>query len=133
MKRFEQVTELRHSRDPFTVGKFMDREFLQQMLDAMIVGSERYGPDLHNDEQFSFAELAKKKIDAYLQSGNTALLVDAANFCMMEKMFPRTDGTFHDFTKDAGKGTYGKRGVAVERSSDTPMSPTAFFHSLGED
>ena len=62
-------------------------EFLRGMAARMCMSFEKYGAvrDFKGDKIAS----ALKRIEKYQDTGNTEYLMDAANFCMMEYMYPR--------------------------------------------
>lgn len=63
-------------------------EFWAKMKNRMEVSYHKYGPV--RDSQFTHQSIAdlKKRIQMYEETGNTEWLVDGANFCMIEFMFP---------------------------------------------
>lgn len=64
-------------------------EFLQGMADRMAVSYFKYGEAAKN---FPFPgnalESLKRRLSKYADDGNTEWLIDAANFAMIEFMFP---------------------------------------------
>ena len=67
-------------------------EFLQGMIDRMMVSYHKYGAvsDGYPDRVDAIGSL-KLRLDKYAETGNTEFLIDAANFCMIEFMHPRHD------------------------------------------
>lgn len=56
-----------------------------EMMDArLVMGRMRYGPMRREQDLFYDVLKAKARLDAYLKTGNTELLVDAANYCRLE-------------------------------------------------
>ena len=70
----------------------MDKEFSDdfwdKMKNRMMVSFHKYGAI--KDSQFTHHSVvdAKKRLAKYEETGNTEWLVDCANFCMIEFMFP---------------------------------------------
>lgn len=64
-------------------------EFLQGMSDRMAVSFHKYGV-VSNNYPFpgNAIESLKKRLSKYAEDGNTEWLMDAANFAMIEFMFP---------------------------------------------
>lgn len=64
-------------------------EFHQYMVNRMAFSFHKYGPcrDKYPVGADAIASL-KKRIDRYLETGNTEWLIDAANFCMIEFVYP---------------------------------------------
>ncbi len=80
-------------------------DFIQKMSDYSCIAYHRYGAckDAFPNKIDAIAS-ARTRIGAYINTGNTAYLVDAANFLMFEYMFPRKNGTFHNSeTKSIGR------------------------------
>jgi hypothetical protein len=73
--------------------KCRDTEFSDSFVKKMRVRMEtsyfKYGPVADNVKTVDVIESAKKRIGKYLQDGNTEWLVDAANFLMIEFMYPK--------------------------------------------
>jgi hypothetical protein len=67
-----------------------NEEFLQGMIDRMMVSYHKYGAvsDGFPDRVDAIGSL-KLRLDKYAETGNTEFLIDAANFCMIEFMHPR--------------------------------------------
>src|SRR5581483_3864027 len=66
------------------------REFLQGMVNRMIVSHHKYG-DLTKNYPHNVDSIAslKKRLKLYQQTGNTEWLLDVANQAMIEFMRPR--------------------------------------------
>lgn len=60
-------------------------QFLQGMLDRLVVGHFRYGPP--NPEK-EYAGRATKELKAYARTGNKEHLRNAANYCLLEFAAP---------------------------------------------
>jgi hypothetical protein len=63
--------------------------FVQGMKDRMIMSFFKYGPiaDAY-PHKVSSLESLQKRIDKYMETGNTEFLIDVANFAMIEFMRP---------------------------------------------
>ena len=70
------------------VGSEYNEQFLQGMIDRMSVSFYKYGAVA---EARGFDNLAnlEKRVAQYRETGNTEWLIDAANFAMIEFMFPQ--------------------------------------------
>ena len=69
----------------------IDEGFIEKMKSRLVAAFYRYGGNAHVNNQtnglrFDQAANAKKKIDAYLETGNTENLVDAACYAMVAYM-----------------------------------------------
>lgn len=71
-----------------TIVKEWSDDFWEKMKNRMLVSFHKYGPV--KDSEFTHKSIsdAKKRIEKYEETGNTEWLVDAANFCMIEFMYP---------------------------------------------
>ncbi len=58
------------------------------MRQRIIVGTMRYGPSEQNAKIKSGLSWLKERLEEYEQTGNIEVLVDIANFAMMEFKFP---------------------------------------------
>jgi hypothetical protein len=81
-----------------------DLEFEQLMRNRLIMGATRYGRMRDKATAvYAFVDSAIKRLQLYVQDGNTEHLVDAANLCMKEfvvgehpkKHFKSGDDTIH--------------------------------------
>lgn len=84
----------------------IDFKFLQRMVNRIIMSHFKYGPAKNqyphvNEALPNIYERVKK----YEETGNTEWLVDAANFCMLEYMFPsKDDAHFRETDSDESPG-----------------------------
>lgn len=63
-------------------------EFEQLMRNRLIVGAIRYQRFNHPDKpNYNRIGAIERKLKAYIESGNTELLVDIANYCLLEFVF----------------------------------------------
>jgi hypothetical protein len=64
--------------------------FIQGMINRMCVGFHRYGkitgPNTSNQ---NVIETIKARLKYYEETGNIEMLIDAANFCMIEYQVPK--------------------------------------------
>lgn len=61
----------------------------------MVVSYYKYGPMKDNYDKFKCMDALgniKKRIDKYMETGNTEFLADVANFAMIEFMYPSIEG-----------------------------------------
>jgi hypothetical protein len=62
---------------------------LQLMLNRMIVSHYKYGAmDNHYPDSAQAIDSAMKRLDMYKKTGNTENCLDAANFLVIEHLFP---------------------------------------------
>jgi hypothetical protein len=71
-------------------GQFSE-EFIRKMMARIVFGFYRYGQSKQYAENSSYniIETIKKRLQAYVETGNKEHLVDAANFIMIEYMYPQ--------------------------------------------
>ncbi|MEK6288191.1 MAG: hypothetical protein AABO57_20925 [Acidobacteriota bacterium] len=64
-------------------------QFITGMLDRMVTSYHKYGPisDAY-PRKVNALESLNQRIEKYLETGNTEWLIDAANFAMIEFMYP---------------------------------------------
>ena len=70
----------------------------------MVVSFYKYGPlvdNYKNEKCMDAIGNLKARIEKYEETGNTEFLVDAANFCMLEFMYPQKEGAYFEGT-DSG-------------------------------
>ncbi len=67
----------------------VSEEFIRGMRDRMVVSFHKYGPvaDAYPDKVDAIGSLMDR-LRSYSMTGNTAYLMDAANFAMIEFMLP---------------------------------------------
>jgi hypothetical protein len=72
------------------VASEISREFVQGMADRMVVSFYKYGAvaDAY-PHKVDAIESLKKRLERYVETGNTEWLMDVANFAMIEFMRPR--------------------------------------------
>lgn len=63
--------------------------FITQMENRILTSYFKYGEAEKNARTGDFPKCIKERVDKYLETGNTEWLVDAANFAMLEYMFPQ--------------------------------------------
>jgi hypothetical protein len=64
-------------------------KFVQLMKNQAIVAYYSHGPTSGNVDNIDMLNEAIKRIEEYIDTGNQEGLVDAANFCMIEFIWPR--------------------------------------------
>lgn len=65
-----------------------NQDFAEKMEARMLTSRHKYGPWAKNRKYVDAIANAQKRLQLYLDSGNTEGLVDAANFLMMEFSMP---------------------------------------------
>jgi hypothetical protein len=73
----------------------VSKEFLQGMLDHMIVGFHNYGHTHRTHNKADSIKCLCLRLKKYRETHNTEFLMDAANFCMMEFMVPKDPRAFY--------------------------------------
>lgn len=89
-KQYEKILETEYSD-----------EFDTKRKNAMVMSYYKYGPLKVNhgkDNLMDAIKNAKLRIEAYERTGNTELLVDAANFMMIEFMSPQHENAYYEAT-----------------------------------
>ena len=78
-----------------------DETFVQGMRDRMLVSFHKYGPvaDAYPSRVDAIGSLMQR-LRKYADTGNTEFLMDAANFAMIEFMYPRHPQAFFAGTDD---------------------------------
>jgi len=64
-------------------------KFDELRKNRMVVSYHKYGDIKSNGAVVDFVECMKQRIMKYEITGNTEWLVDVANFCMIEFMYPK--------------------------------------------
>ena len=91
-----------------------DETFVQGMRDRMLVSFHKYGPvaDAYPSRVDAIGSLMQR-LRKYADTGNTEFLMDAANFAMIEFMYPRHPQAFFAGTDDdASPGRIGQNGAS---------------------
>jgi len=65
-----------------------DEKFWKMMVARMEMSYFKYG-DVKDAKRTDCIASLKQRLDKYTETGNTEFLVDAANFAMIEYMFPK--------------------------------------------
>ena len=88
--------------------KILKTEYSEKFDDIrkkmMIMSYYKYGPLKDNYDKFKCMDAIgniKKRIDKYIETGNTEFLADVANFAMIEFMHPSIEGAKYSPT-DSG-------------------------------
>lgn len=93
--------------------------FVQGMRDRMLVSFYKYGPvaEAYPHKVNAITSLTDR-LRKYAETGNTEFLMDAANFAMIEFMFPAHPNAFFEGTdSDQSPGRRSKRGTVDHRSN----------------
>lgn len=72
--------------------------FLQGMIDRMLVSRHKYGPIADGIHKLDCIASMEQRLAIYTETGNVEGLIDAANFLMMEFMFPKVSGAYFEQT-----------------------------------
>lgn len=94
-----------------------DLNFDELRKSRMCTSYYKYGPMVDNYKMHKTIDALKSlqiRIDKYLETGNTEYLVDAANFAMIEYMYPSVPGAKFLGTDD----TCGVHGMGVNQIKD---------------
>lgn len=95
--------------------------FLQGMLDRMAFGYASYGP-LHDayPHKVDAVRSLRKRLELYLETGNTEWLMDVANFAMIEFLCPsHTSAHYSPTGSDASPGRAWSGGHEHRRNDGT--------------
>ena len=76
----------------------IDEPFIQGMLDRMAVGFHNYGHMRREHNRPDNIKNIDIRVKKYQETKNTEYLVDAANYCMMEFVFPSIPDAFFKTT-----------------------------------
>lgn len=77
--------------------------FIQGMADRMAMSFYKYGiASLAYPRLVDAMKSLELRLDKYKQTGNTEYLIDAANFAMIEFMYPRHPKAFFEPTDSKG-------------------------------
>lgn len=99
----------------------VSEQFLQGMLDRMAVGVRKYGTVKVSMEEkgFDAMAMAYDRMRLYSSTGNTEWLMDAANYLMMEFMFPQhKDAHFKATDSDESPGRILRDGTRTGHAHD---------------
>lgn len=94
-----RMMELKVSCPPSEISE----QFLQGMVNRMAVSFYKYGKvaEAYPDKVQAVASLTQR-LREYAKTGNTEYLIDAANFAMIEFMYPAREGAYFRGTDDDG-------------------------------
>lgn len=95
-------------------------DFVDKMRKRMQMSLYKYGPlEKAYPHKISAIESAHMRIGKYVETGNTEWLVDAANFMMIEFMFPSHKDAHFEAT-DAGEspGRYSRELGETDKRND---------------
>ena len=80
-----------------------NEDFVQKMRNRMVVSYAKYGSIARHfaqGEADAFDGILKR-LDTYVDTRNKEFLIDAANYCMIEFIYPCVPGTFFKPTDDS--------------------------------
>jgi hypothetical protein len=95
----------------------VSKTFLDGMVARMEMSYFKYGDlaEAYPDKIDAMASL-EQRLKKYTETKNTEFLIDAANFCMIEFMFPRLPGAFFQATdSDQSPGRTTTLGIETDR------------------
>ena len=95
----------------------VSEQFLTGMIARMEMSYFKYGDvsEAYPDKMDALASL-QQRLQKYRDTGNTEFLIDAANFCMIEFMFPRMQGALFQATdSDQSPGRTTVLGIETDR------------------
>ena len=95
-------------------------EFLQGMVDRMLLGYRKYGHIAESVEKgMDPATEAISRIRQYQRTGNTEWLMDGANYCMIEFMHPsHKDAHYRPTDSDESPGRAMRDGTRHSKHAD---------------
>lgn len=95
----------------------VSEQFLKGMVARMEMSYFKYG-DVKEayPDKIDAMESMRQRLKKYYATKNTEFLIDAANFLMIEFMFPRLEGTFFQATdSDQSPGRTTTLGIETDR------------------
>ena len=93
-------------KTPKSVPPQWDAQFIQGMVDRMAQGYYTYG-HIKDARKQDFRRSLEARLRKYKLDGNTEWLIDAANFLMIEFMYPRhPDAHFRSTDTNESPGVY---------------------------
>lgn len=93
----------------------ISEQFIQGMLNRMAVGFHKYGHSSKCDK-LNLLKTIELRLQTYRDTGNTEYLMDAANFCMIEFMYPQIPGAHFTATDSTGSpGLVDEHGERVKQ------------------
>lgn len=95
----------------------VSKTFLDGMIARMEMSFFKYGDvaEAYPEKIDAMASL-EQRLKKYADTKNTEFLIDAANFCMIEFMFPRLPGAFFQATdSDQSPGRTTTLGIETDR------------------
>lgn len=97
------------------------KRFDELRMLAMENSYHKYGPLKANYEEYKCMDAIgnlKKRLEKYLETGNTEFLVDIANFAMIEFMYPSVEGAHYKETFTSECETVGFGVAEVQREAE---------------
>lgn len=72
-------------------------DFIQKMVNRMVTSYRKYGHSrIAVENGVNCLESSKQRVNKYKEDGNTEWLIDAANYLMMEYMYPTHEKAHFD-------------------------------------
>lgn len=96
-----------------------DPAFVEKMKERMIISFYKYGPLAEGfPHKVNAVASLQDRLRKYAETKNTEFLVDAANFAMIEFMFPSLDGAhFRSTDSDESPGRRSNKGTKDTRDN----------------
>ncbi len=115
---------MRGLTDPEAIGRqeFCER-FAAGMRERMVASYFKYGPVEESQGKVDYMKSMHQRLKSYDETGNTEFLMDAANFLMIEFMFPRHPAAYFAPTDSRespgrvdvdGQRTFGDRNADID-------------------
>lgn len=79
-----------------------DEKFFELMFNRLLMGRLRYGTKRSSKVRYNYTKSVADKIREYERTGNTELLVDIGNYCMLEFRHGQHPTKHFSATDDAG-------------------------------
>lgn len=105
--------------------KILSSEYSEQFdvlrKKAMLTSFYKYGPVKDNYSRVKCLDAIgnlRKRLDKYLETGNTEFLIDVANFAMIEFMYPSVEGATYQATDSGACETVGFGVNELKREMD---------------
>lgn len=109
-----------------------DESFVEGMRDRMVVSFYRYGPVAVGAPKVDIIGSLMQRLRKYAETGNTEYLMDAANFAMIEFMYPKhPKAHFAGTDEDGSPGRIALRTGQVDKRDNNEIG-TNHRSSLAE-
>ena len=102
------------------LGSDFSKDFVTKMENRMFMGYCKYGSAAKRRNDVDFIKSLGLRLDEYARTGNTEYLIDAANFAMMEFLYPSHPNAFFKATDaDGSPGVIWKENTDVGEPGKT--------------